>query len=80
MRSPGSIEAEAQLMGNDDVGAAETALKEAITASLEKIVGVADMDYVNTNGGSVQPGNQGGSTERIMTQKYIALYSHGLEC
>ena len=74
------IEAEAQLMGNDDVGAAETALKEAITASLEKIVGVADMDYVNTNGGLSSLGTKEAQLERIMTQKYIALYSHGLEC
>ena len=74
------IEAEAELMGNDDVAAAEAALKEAITASLEKIAGSADMDYVNANGDLAGLADAEARLERIMTQKYIALYSHGLEC
>ena len=74
------IEAEAELMGNDDAVAAEGALKEAITASLEKIVGAADIDYVNANGDLASLASKEARLERIITQKYIALYSHGLEC
>jgi len=74
------IEAEAQLMGNDDVGAAEAALEEAITASLEKILGEFDMDYVMENSALAGLADKEARLEQIITQKYIALYSHGLEC
>lgn len=73
------IEAEAHLMGNNDVAAAETALKEAIAASLEKITGTVNQDYVDANGGLAGLSGQEAQLERIITQKYIALYSHGLE-
>lgn len=73
------IEAEAELMGNSDVVAAETALQEAVEASLSKITGEIDEDYVNTyaNFDGLTTNNE--RLERIITEKYIALYSHGLE-
>lgn len=74
------IEAEAQLMGNDDVSAAETALQEAITASLAKITGTVDDDFVMTHGTLSSLPDKESQLEQIITQKYIALYSHGLEC
>lgn len=73
------IEAEALLMGQGDVAGAEAALAEAITASLQKIVGTADQTYVDTHSDlSSLPGSEE-QLERIIGQKYIALYSHGLE-
>ncbi|TRX50941.1 SusD/RagB family nutrient-binding outer membrane lipoprotein [Fulvivirga sp. M361] len=73
------IEAEAELMQNDDVTAAENALTEAITASLEKIVGTVDAAYVADNSDLDSFANNTERLEQIITQKYIALYSHGLE-
>lgn len=73
------IEAEAQLMGNNDVAAAEAALKEAIAASIQKITGTTDDAYVETNGDLTSLPDQDAQLEKIMTQKYIAMYSHGLE-
>ena len=73
------IEAEAALMGNNDVAAAETALREAIEASLSKITGVIDEDYVNTYANFDGLTTENERLERIMTEKYIALYSNGLE-
>jgi hypothetical protein len=74
------IEAEIELMGNNDVPAAEAALQEAISASLEKITGASDMDFVMENGTLAGLSDQEAQLERLITQKYIALYSHGLEC
>ncbi len=73
------IEAEALLMGRGDAAAAEAALKEAIEASLNKIVGSADMDYVNTHGTLTTLGSQEEQLAQIIGQKYLGLYSHGLE-
>ena len=73
------IEAEAELMGNGDVVAAEAALTEAVEASLLRITESIDEDYVNTyaNFNGLTTDNE--RLERIMTEKYIALHSHGLE-
>ena len=73
------IEAEAELMGNNDVVAAEAALAEAISASLMKITGADDAAYVAANSDLQSLATQDEQLEQIMTQKYIALYSHGLE-
>ena len=73
------IEAEAALMGNNDVAAAETALREAVEASLSKITGVIDEDYVNSYANFDGLTTENERLERIMTEKYIALYSNGLE-
>lgn len=73
------IEAEAELMGNNDVAAAELALSEAITASLIKITGSSDAAYVTANSSLAGFTNNAERLEQIMNQKYIALYSHGLE-
>ena len=73
------IEAEAELMANGDVTSAETALAEAITASLSKIIGSVDAAYVAANSDLQSLPDNTARLERIMTQKYIALYSHGLE-
>lgn len=73
------IEAEAVLMGNNDVAAAEIALREAVEASLSKITGVIDEDYVNTYANFDGLTTENERLERIMTEKYIALYSNGLE-
>ena len=73
------IEAEAELMGNNDAAAAEAALTEAVEASLSRITETIDTDYVDTyaNFNGLTTDNE--RLERIMTEKYIALYSHGLE-
>ncbi|MEM1405371.1 MAG: SusD/RagB family nutrient-binding outer membrane lipoprotein [Bacteroidota bacterium] len=73
------IEAEAELMENGDVAAAEVALQDAITASLSKIIGSVDAAYVAANGDLQSLADDEARLEQIMTQKYIALYSHGLE-
>ena len=73
------IEAEAELMGNNDVAAAEIALSDAITASLSKIVGNADAAFVATQSDLVSLPDNDARLEQIITQKYVALYSHGLE-
>ena len=73
------IEAEAELMGNNDVAAAEAALAEAILSSLVKTTGANDAAYVATNSGLAGLVDNAARLEQIITQKYIALYSHGLE-
>lgn len=73
------IEAEAELMGNGNVVNAEAALTEAITASLSKIVGTIDATYISDNSDLQSLDDDAARLERIITQKYIALYSHGLE-
>ncbi len=73
------IEAEALLMGNEDVAGAEMALAEAITASLEKIVGSAHLAYVEIQSDLASLSSQDDQLAQIIEQKYIALYSHGLE-
>ncbi len=73
------IEAEAELMGNNDVAAAEAALVEAVEASIAKITGGTDVDYVDTNASFDGLTTNEERLEVIMTEKYIALYSHGLE-
>ena len=73
------IEAEAELMGNNDVPAAEAALTEAITASLSKIVGSVDAAYVTANSDLQSLADNDARLEQIISQKHIALYSHGLE-
>ncbi len=70
------IEAEAKLYTGDDAGA-ETALEEAITASMDQL-GVAPDDY---NGYVAGYGNFTGMTtleeklEHLITEKYYALYA-----
>ncbi|MEL7004647.1 MAG: SusD/RagB family nutrient-binding outer membrane lipoprotein [Bacteroidota bacterium] len=73
------IEAEAELIGNGNVADAEAALGEAISASLNKIVGSVDANYVTNNSDLQNLPDDASRLERIITQKYIALYSHGLE-
>jgi hypothetical protein len=70
------IEAEAKLLTGDD-GGAETALEEAITASMDQL-GIASADYAGYIGGF---GNFTGLSttaeklEHLITEKYYALYS-----
>ncbi|MEO0553782.1 MAG: SusD/RagB family nutrient-binding outer membrane lipoprotein [Bacteroidota bacterium] len=73
------IEAEAELMENGDITAAEVALQDAITASLSKIIGSVDAAYVVANSDLQSLTDDEARLGQIMTQKYIALYSHGLE-
>lgn len=73
------IEAEAELMGNNDVAAAELALIGAINASVLKIAGTLDPVYTAANSDLAGLASNAERLEQIMTQKYIALYSHGLE-
>lgn len=73
------IEAEAELMGNNDPVAAEAALVEAVEASLVKITGSIDAGYVTANVNFNGLTTDQERLEVIMTEKYIALYSHGLE-
>ncbi len=73
------IEAEAELMGNNNIAAAETALTEAISSSLTKTTGSVDAAYVAANSDLAGLASNAERLEQIMTQKYIALYSHGLE-
>ncbi len=73
------IEAEAQLVSVGDAGAAEAALAEAITASLQKIVGAVDQAYVDLHSNLSNLASPEEQLAKIIEQKYIALYSHGLE-
>ncbi len=73
------IEAEAMLMGNGDAAAAQEALAEGIRASLQKIVGSVDEDYVAQHSDLASLADTDAQLAQIIQQKYIALYSHGLE-
>ena len=73
------VEAEALLMARGDVEGAQAALQQAIEASLNKIVGTADPDYVAMHGDLSGLSTQEEQLAQIIAQKYIALYSHGLE-
>ncbi len=73
------IEAEIELMGNSDIPAAEAALEEAISASITKINGADDAAYAAAESALAGFADDQERLEQIMTQKYIALYSHGLE-
>ncbi len=73
------IEAEAKLMGSGDVEGAQAALAEAIRASLEKIVGTADDAYVAQHSDLSGLADQQAQLAQIIGQKYIAMYSHGLQ-
>ncbi|MEQ6166600.1 MULTISPECIES: SusD/RagB family nutrient-binding outer membrane lipoprotein [unclassified Ekhidna] len=73
------IEAEIELMENADIPAAEAALAEAIAASVTKIAGSNDAAYVATNSALAGLADDAERLEQIITQKYIAMYSNGLE-
>ncbi len=74
------IEAEIELMNNNDIPAAEAALTEAITASIAKVTGgSSDAAYVATNSALAGLADDNARLEQIITQKYIAMYSNGLE-
>ncbi|SNT38257.1 Susd and RagB outer membrane lipoprotein [Ekhidna lutea] len=73
------IEAEIELMGNNDVVAAQAALAEAIGASITKLTGANDAAYVAANSDLVSLADNAARLEQIITQKYIAMYSNGLE-
>lgn len=73
------IQAEIELMLNNDVSAAEVALSEAITASIEKLTGDTDTTYVNTHSTLSTLSNNDERLEQIILQKYIAMYSNGIE-
>lgn len=66
------IEAEALLMTSDPDGAAD-AYNAAVLASLEKVTGVADQDWMDTN--NITATAAGISLEQIIAQKRIALIS-----
>ena len=61
------IEAEARLRDADPTGA-QTAFEEAVSASLEKVVGEVDQDFVDDVTATL-------TLEAIMQQKYVALFS-----
>ena len=73
------IEAEAKLMQDGDVQGAQTALAEAISASLLKHTGSVDETYVAAQSDLTVFADAELQLEQIITQKYIALYSQGLE-
>lgn len=73
------IEAEIELMSNDDVVAAERALSEAIEASIVKLTGSSDADYIQANSQLSGLADNNARLEQIITQKYIAMYSNGIE-
>ncbi|MEM6817055.1 MAG: SusD/RagB family nutrient-binding outer membrane lipoprotein, partial [Bacteroidota bacterium] len=73
------IQAEIELMLNNDVSAAEVALSEAITASIEKLTGDTDTTYVNIHSMLSTLSNNDERLEQIILQKYIAMYSNGIE-
>lgn len=65
------IEAEAKFRTNDLVGASE-AYNEAIAASVESVTAVENIDFQN----AVSADETTITLEKIMTQKYIALFGH----
>ncbi|WP_436517272.1 SusD/RagB family nutrient-binding outer membrane lipoprotein [Ekhidna sp. To15] len=73
------LEAEIELMGNNDVPAAEAALAEAIGASIAKLTSSTDAAYVATNSALAGLADDAARLEQIITQKYIAMYSNGIE-
>ncbi|MEM9340474.1 MAG: SusD/RagB family nutrient-binding outer membrane lipoprotein [Bacteroidota bacterium] len=73
------IEAEIELMGNADVTAAEAALAEAISASIIKLTGSDDAAYATANSALAGLTDNDARLEQIMAQKYIAMYSNGIE-
>ncbi len=72
------IEAEAKLKLGDLAGA-QTALAEAIEASLMKLLGTSDPNYVDLHSNLNDLPDENARLEQIIGQKYIALYSQGLE-
>lgn len=64
------IEAEALLMTSDPEGAA-TAFNDAVLASLAKVTGTADQEWMDANNITANSGNI--TLEKIITQKRIAL-------
>ncbi|MEP1032726.1 SusD/RagB family nutrient-binding outer membrane lipoprotein [Ekhidna sp.] len=73
------LEAEIELMGNSDIPAAEAALAEAIGSSIAKLTSSSDAAYVATNSALAGLADDAARLEQIMTQKYIAMYSNGIE-
>ncbi|MEQ8906141.1 SusD/RagB family nutrient-binding outer membrane lipoprotein [Ekhidna sp.] len=73
------IEAEIELMENNDIPAAEAALAEAIGASIAKLTGGSDAAYVAANSALAGLADNAARLEQIITQKYIAMYSNGIE-
>lgn len=73
------IEAEIELMENNDIPAAEAALAEAIGASIAKLTGSSDAAYVATHSALAGLADDDARLEQIITQKYIAMYSNGIE-
>jgi len=72
------IEAEARLRLNASDPAAQTALQDAVKASIKKITGTATSDaainsYINSN--ATLKGNFENDLKTIITQKYIAMFS-----
>lgn len=67
------LEAEANLrLGN--YGAAASAMNTAIIASLTRVNGSANPDYVAAHASETAASMQNGGLERLMTQKYIAMF------
>ncbi len=73
------IEAEIELMENGDIAAAEAALAAAISASITKLTGSDDAVFAATNSALAGLADDAARLEQIIGQKYIALYSHGIE-
>lgn len=72
------IEAEALLKTGAAVTEVEAALSAAITASLTKILGSTDATYVTTNSMLSGLADDEARLAKIIEQKYIAMYSHGV--
>lgn len=73
------IEAEIELVNNNDIPAAEAALAEAIMASITKLTGQNDATYVSVNSELASLADDDERLEQLITQKYIAMYSNGIE-
>ena len=72
------IEAEALLMSGAPIINVEAALAAGITASITKITGSNNASYVSTNSALIGLANNSARLEKIIEQKYIAMYSHGI--
>ncbi|MBX2840520.1 MAG: SusD/RagB family nutrient-binding outer membrane lipoprotein [Flammeovirgaceae bacterium] len=74
------IEAEAHLRkATPDLVASETAFKAAVSSSILKITGATDDAYIANYATYAGLATPEARLERLMTEKYIAMYSQGIE-
>lgn len=59
----------------ENYGEAADAMNEAIISSLEKVTGEADQAYIDNHASENAASIQNGGFERLMTHKYVALFT-----